>query len=88
MAGLPLEYAALTMPAPPVERMTPVRLWRINSFVPWMVASLTHCTMPCGAPAASAASASTRAVSQVHLRARGCGLSTIAFPAFNAIRHL
>ena len=54
-AGLPLEYAALTMPAPPVERMTPVRSWRIRALVPSMVALSTHWMMSSGAPASSAA---------------------------------
>ena len=58
-----------------------MRLWLISSRVPGIVASLTHWTSPWGAPAASAASASTRADSHVHLRALGCGLITIALPA-------
>ena len=54
-AGLPLEYAAFTMPVPPVERITPVRSCRISALVPSMVALSTHWMMSSGAPASSAA---------------------------------
>ena len=68
--------------------MIPTRLWRINSFVPAIVASSTHCTSPSGAPAASEASLSSRTDSQVQRRALGWGLITIALPALTAIKHL
>ena len=66
----------------------PTRLCCINSLVPVIVASSTHWIKPFGAPAASAASARMRADSHVQLRARGCGLLTMALPALTAIKHL
>ena len=76
------------MPGPPVESITPVRRCRISSFVPWIVASPRHWTMPFGAPASSAARESRAAVSQVQRIARGWGLSTIAFRDFSEMRLL
>ncbi len=87
-AGLPLEYAARTMPLPPVERITAVRRWRINSLVASMVEVPMQATRPSGAPAFCAAVARSAAVSQEQDRARGCGLRTIALPDLSAIRVL
>ena len=76
------------MAAPPVAITTDVRRWRISSSVPWMVTSSRHWTSPAGAPACSAARASTAAVSTPHRTPRGCGAQTIALPAFTADRVL
>src|SRR5258705_11669792 len=87
-AGFPLEYAAFTMPLPPVERIAAVRRCRISSFVASRVALLMHWMIPSGAPAFTAAAAITAAVSQVQFFARGCGLITIALPALSEMRIL
>ena len=87
-AGLPLEYAAFTTPAPPVERITPVRSCRISALVASSVALSTHWIISSGAPASTAAWYSRAAVQHVHWCARGCGLTTMALPALSEIRIL
>ena len=71
------------MPAPPVERITPVRSCRISALVPSIVAASTQPMMSSGAPASIAAWYRMAAVWQVHWYARGCGLMTMAFPALS-----
>jgi len=70
-AGLPEEYAALTMPGPPVARMMSA------SFIAMLVSSSegtsTHEMMSSGAPAATAASSTTFAAAMVDFFARGWG---------------
>ena len=78
IAGLPEEYAARTTATPPVARMTSVRASVISASMSGTDGSSTHCTTPSGAPAATAASASTRAASEQHSLAAGCGLTTTA----------
>jgi len=68
-AGLPEEYAALTMPGPPVARIISA------SFITRLVNSREGTSiqemMPSGAPAATAASRTTLAASIVLFLARG-----------------
>ena len=79
-AGLPEEYAAWTMPGPPVARMMSAE--RMSSLVSsrdgWAIQSM----MPSGAPAATAASRTMRAASMVQALARGCGLMMMALRVF------
>ena len=84
-AGLPLEYAARTIPLPPVDRITPVRLCFISAFVASSVGSPMHWMRPSGAPACKAAADITATISHVQRLARGCGDTTIALPAFSAM---
>src|SRR5689334_4191225 len=84
-AGLPLEYADLTIAWPPVARITAVRSWRISAWMPSMVQRSMHWMMSSGAPASSAAWYMMAAVSQVQRCARGCGLITMALPALSEI---
>ena len=79
-AGLPEEYAALTMPGPPVARMMSAE--RMSSEVMSRDGTSTQSMMPLGAPAASAASRTMRAASAVHLPARGCGEMRMALRVF------
>ena len=85
-AGFPDEYAAFTMPGPPVARMMSA------SFITMLVSSRDgtsiHPMIPSGAPAFTAASRTILAASIVHPFARGCGLMMIAFLVFSAIRVL
>ena len=76
------------MPGPPVAITTEVRRWRISSVVPSSVTSSRHCTSAGGAPACSAARASTSIVATAHRTPRGCGAQTTAFPDFTADRAL
>ena len=85
-AGFPEEYAALTIPGPPVARMMSASF--ITRFVSSRLGTSIHPMMPSGAPALTAASRTTFAASIVLPFARGCGLMMIAFLVFNAIRVL
>ena len=62
------------------------------SFIARLVSSRlgtsTQSMMPSGAPAATAASSTTRAASMVDLLARGCGLMRMPLRVFSAIRVL
>src|SRR5699024_6921919 len=62
-AGLPEEYAALTMPGPPVARM--VSDSRITSLVSSRLGTSIQLMMFSGAPAATAASYTTLAAAMV-----------------------
>ena len=68
-AGLPLEYAAFTMPMPPVARM------RSDSFISVLVISSVgvsiHAMISSGAPALTAASRTIFAASTVDFFALG-----------------
>ena len=84
-AGFPAAYTARTMSAPPVARITAVSLWRMSAFVPSSVGTVIELMRPAGAPAPSAASSNTRAVSTTLRVARGCGDITIALRALTEI---
>ena len=79
-AGLPEEYAALTMPGPPVARMMSAE--RMSSAVMSSEGTSIQSMMPLGQPAASAASRTMRAASAVHFLARGCGEMRMALRVF------
>ena len=85
-AGLPEEYAALTMPGPPVAKMISASFMR--RFVISRLGTSIQEMMFSGAPAATAASRMTLAAAIVDLRARGCGLMTMALRVLRAIKHL
>jgi hypothetical protein len=61
------------MPGPPVARIRLMSGWCISSLETSIEGSSTQAMMPAGAPAATAASYTMRAASQVALAARGCG---------------
>ena len=86
MAGFPEEYAAFTIPGPPVARITSTDF--ISSLESSMVGSSIHPIMPSGAPAFTAASSTILAASMVHFLALGWGLMMMAFLVFRQIRHL
>jgi hypothetical protein len=77
-------YAARTIAVPPVATIVPTRLSAINDSTSGTVGFSTHCTMPAGAPAASAASASVRAAAAQTSFAKGCGLITTALRVIRA----
>ncbi len=85
-AGFPLEYAAFTIPGPPVARMISasfiIRLVisRLGTSIQPMISS--------GAPAATAASNTIFAAAMVHPFARGWGLMMIPLRVFSASKHL
>ena len=85
-AGFPEEYAALTIPGPPVARIMSASF--ITMLVSSRLGTSIHPMMPSGAPALTAASRTTFAASMVLPFARGCGLIMIAFLVFSAIRVL
>jgi hypothetical protein len=88
IVGLPHEYAARTMPGPPVARTRAISGRSISSRVAASVGASRQETRPSGAPAATAASAITSAARREHLAARGCGACTMALPALTAARLL
>ena len=85
-AGLPEEYAALTIPGPPVARMISA------DFMIRLVISSEGTSiqpiMPSGAPAFTAASNTIFAASIVDFLALGCGLMIMPFLVFKHIRVL
>ena len=85
-AGFPEEYAADTIPGPPVARM--VSEFLITSLVSSREGTSIHPIIPSGAPAFTAASSTILAAAMVLFFARGCGEMIIAFLVFNAIRVL
>ena len=85
-AGFPEEYAALTIPGPPVARIVSAPF--ITSFVNSSDGTSIQPMIPSGAPALTAASKTTFAAAIVDAFARGCGLMIIAFLVFNAINVL
>ena len=82
-AGFPEEYAALTIPGPPVARMMSAS--RMARFVLSRLGSSMHAIMSFGAPDPTAASSTTLAAAAVQRFALGCGLIRIAFRVFSAI---
>ncbi|CAA9326779.1 MAG: hypothetical protein AVDCRST_MAG29-795 [uncultured Nocardioidaceae bacterium] len=64
--------------------MTSVRSSVIRASISGIDGSSTTCTTPSGAPAATAASPSTRAASAQHSLANGCGLTTTALRVSSA----
>ena len=85
-AGFPDEYAALTIPGPPVARMISASF--ITVFVSSSDGVSIHPIIPSGAPAFTAASRTTFAAAIVHAFAAGCGLMMIAFLVFKQIKVL
>ena len=85
-AGFPLEYAALTIPGPPVARIMSA------SFIKRLVISRdgtsTQPIISFGAPASTAASRTIFAAAIVEPFALGCGLIMIPFLVFKARRVL
>ena len=85
-AGLPLEYAALTIPGPPVAKVQSAsRIMRPESAT---VGSSIQPIMFSGAPAFTAASKTIFAASMVHFLALGWGEKIIPFLVFKAISDL
>ena len=82
MAGLPEEYAARTMPGPPVARMMSASC--MARLVSSSVGASTQSMMPCGAPAATAASSTSLAAAMVAPLARGCGLMMMPLRVLSA----
>ena len=85
-AGFPEEYAALTMPGPPVARMISASF--ITVFVNSRDGTSIQPMIPSGAPAFTAASRTTLAAAIVQAFAAGCGLIIMAFLVFRQIRVL
>ena len=85
-AGLPEEYAALTMPGPPVASI--VSAFLISSLVSSRDGTSIQPMMFSGAPAATAASRTIFAAAIVDFLARGWGLMIIPFLVFRQIRAL
>ncbi len=71
-AGLPLEYAALTIPGPPVANMVSTLV--ISRFVSSSEGTSIQLIIPSGAPAATAASYTVLAAAIVEFFALGWGL--------------
>ena len=86
IAGLPEEYAARTMPGPPVARIMSAS--RITRFVMSRLGTSIQFIMPSGAPAFTAASRTTFAAAIVLAFALGCGEIMIALRVLSAKRHL
>ena len=85
-AGFPEEYAALTIPGPPVARIISASC--ITILVSSRLGTSIQPMIPSGAPAFTAASRTSFAAAIVDTFARGCGLMMIAFLVFNAINVL
>ena len=81
-AGFPLEYAAFTMPGPPVASIRSAP--RMTAFVSSSDGTSIQPMMPSGAPAATAASRIVFAARIVELFARGCGLIIIPLRVLSA----
>ena len=82
-AGLPDEYAAFTMPGPPVARIMSASF--MIRFVISSDGTSIQPMMSSGAPAFTAASRTTFAAAIVLFFARGCGLMIMPFLVFNEI---
>lgn len=87
-AGLPAEYAALTMAFPPVARMTDTPSCRISAPVASSEGFSIHWTQCSGAPAATAASRTILAASALQRWAAGWNANTMGLRVFNASRAL
>ena len=86
MAGLPLEWAARTIPGPPVASVRSACC--IKRFVNSRDGASIQSITPAGAPALAAASRTIFAASIVHRAARGCGERMTALRVLSASRHL
>ena len=82
-AGFPLEYAALTMPGPPVAKMMSASF--ITRLVISRLGTSIQSMMFSGAPAATAASSTTFAAAIVDFFALGCGLIMMPFLVLRAM---
>ena len=82
IAGLPDEYAALTIPGPPVANIKSAL--SISSLDAATLGSSIQPIIFSGAPYSTAVSSAILAVSIVHFLALGCGENIIAFLVFNA----
>ena len=87
-AGLPDEYAALTIPGPPVAKIISILGWCISWLDNSTVGSSTQPIISFGAPAATAASRTICAAFIVAFFALGWGEKTIAFLVLRAISDL
>ena len=85
-AGLPLLYAALTIPGPPVAKIISADC--IKRFVKSNDGTSIQEIISSGAPASTAASNTTFAASIVLFLALGCGLIIIPFLVFSAAKVL
>ncbi len=85
-AGLPEEYAAWTIPGPPVARMVSEPF--ITSWVSSRDGTSIQLMIPSGAPAFTAASKTILAAAIVQFLARGCGEIMIAFLVLSASKVL
>ena len=85
-AGFPEEYAAFTIPGPPVARIISASL--ITVLVSSRDGTSIHPIIPSGAPALTAASRTIFAAAIVQAFAAGCGLMIIAFLVFKQINVL
>ena len=86
MAGFPLEYAALTIPGPPVAKIVSASF--ITIFVKSKDGASIQSIIPSGAPALTAASNIIFAACILEFFALGCGLIIIPFLVFSAIKVL
>ncbi len=86
IAGLPLEYAALTIPGPPVARITSASF--IMRLVISRLGTSIQSMIPSGAPALTAASRTTFAAAIVDFFALGCGLIMMPFLVLSEMRVL
>src|SRR5690348_8301974 len=83
-AGLPAEYAARTMLFPPVARIVATPGWCMSAVVASTDGWSIHWMQFSGAPAATAASRTTRAASALHRCAAGWKANTIGLRVFRA----
>ena len=86
MAGVPEEYADLTIPGPPVAKIKSACC--IKYCVRKMLGSSIQAMMSFGAPALTASSNKMRAVSLVHFFARGCGEKIMPLRVLSEIKVL
>src|SRR6478735_7461984 len=87
-AGLPAEYAARTMPLPPVARMSETPGWCMSVFVASIEGCSTHWMQSSGAPAATAASRTMRAASTEERCALGWNAKTTGLRVLSAMSDL
>src|SRR6476646_9802677 len=87
-AGFPHEYAARTMALPPVARMSAMPGWFISAVVAAIDGCSTHWMQCSGAPAATAASRTTRAAATDDACALGWNANTIGLRVLSAMSDL
>mmetsp|Transcript_39773 Transcript_39773/g.78398 ORF Transcript_39773/g.78398 Transcript_39773/m.78398 type:complete len:217 (-) Transcript_39773:471-1121(-) len=88
IAGFPDEYAARTIPGPPVARIRLIFGCRIRAADRAAEGVVTHVTMPSGAPAFTAASCTILHASAVHFFALGWGQKMMPLRVLSARRDL